>query len=1216
MSQNHASKDFSFPSAEEYQDLFINAPIGVFITTPEGRFLSANPYLAQLHGYDTPREMIDSIIDIASQLYADSEDRSLLQLQLETQGQVQNFECRLLRRDGSVFWASINIRAVWDTTGGFTRYQGFISDITARKQAEEALSKNEEKYRTVFENTGAASCILEKDGIISLANARFAQLAGYPLEELHNTKTWMEFVVPEDLERMHQQHEVRRKDRKKALNEYEFRFVDKKNNLRNIYLCIDMIPGTDKSVASLLDITERKRAEEALRESEQRFQKMLSLIPDMVSIQDPDMNIIYSNWNGLAGVPEEKRILNTRCYKTYRGYDQICPDCKAVKVFETRETFKEETMLPDGTWVDVRVIPFLDQNGDVVFFVEWVRDITNIKRSEEDLIAGKRLLEGIIDGVSDVLSIQYPDLSIERYNQAGYDLLGMTPEQVKGNKCFELIGRNRQCEECATIKAVKTGRLEEVEKYSPELGIYLNCRSNPIMDEGGNVVRIIQQLRDITEQKQAEQSLKAAIKEAEQGRQTLDALMTYIPLGITIADSDITLQRVSRHGLEMMGWPEERHVGLSVEQILDEWEVYLADGATKARVEELPLPKAIMSGETVLGQEIVQCHADGRVIPLTCDAGPIRGSEGRITGGIVAWQDITERRRAEKALQESEEKYRQLFESSPISLWEQDFSEVKKRLEELKAQGIKELEVYLKQRPELVREMTGLVKVIDVNQASLNLYKANSKDELLAGISRVFGKQSYSDFLQGLLLIASGETSLSFERDHVTLDGQSLKTQLYWSVIPGYEDDYSRVLVCIVDTTELMNIQDELRQAKEQAEAANHAKSEFLANMSHEIRTPINGMLGIMQLLQSTDLDSEQKEYVNMGIVSANRLTRLLSDILDLSRIEAGQMTIRKEEVHVKKLCDSVDELFMVTSRDKNVSLEFSLDPELPEVLLGDEARLQQVLFNLVGNALKFTEDGHVSVYWHLQQRHGRNARVLISVSDTGIGMSEAKVDELFKPFVQAENAYTRKYQGAGLGLSIVSRLVQLMHGNMSVESTLGEGSTFYVSLPLGLPEESGSNPEQTDARAGTGKLRLRILLAEDDPSNQLPMKMLLEKSGHEVSLAQNGQQALDMLADQDFDCILMDIHMPVMDGVEATRRIRAAEDRCRMSVIKDQRSKTGRRTSGVGDQTRDRIPIIALTAYAMQGDRERFLEAGMDDYLAKPVQLEDMEKALSRLAG
>lgn len=263
-----------------------------------------------------------------------------------------------------------------------------------------------------------------------------------------------------------------------------------------------------KSKYVSVDITLQKGAEEMLREKEERFQKMLALIPDMISIQDTEMNIIYSNWGGFTHITEENRVLHSKCYKTYRDYDEICPGCKAKDVLSSREAFRGEVEIADGRWIDLRVIPVLDDNNNLEFLIKWVREITDRKEVEETLRRQNNLLEGIINGIPDVLAIQCPDHTIERYNQAGYDMLGMTPEQVKNKKCYELIGRKRECEECATSRALQSKKLEELEKYIPELDIYLNCRSNPILDEEGNVVILIEQLRDITREKKAEKKLR------------------------------------------------------------------------------------------------------------------------------------------------------------------------------------------------------------------------------------------------------------------------------------------------------------------------------------------------------------------------------------------------------------------------------------------------------------------------------------------------------------------------------------------------------------------------------------------------------------------------------------------------------------------------------------------------------------------------------------
>ncbi len=374
-------------------------------------------------------------------------------------------------------------------------------------------------------------------------------------------------------------------------------------------------------------------------------------------------------------------------------------------------------------------------------------------------------------------------------------------------------------------------------------------------------------------------------------------------------------------------------------------------------------------------------------------------------------------------------------------------------------------------------------------------------------------------------------------------------------------------------------------KAIREVERANAAKTEFLANMSHEIRTPLNGLQGMLQLMKMTDLDTDQKEYVDQAFLSSERLTLLLSDILDLSKVEAGKVAVVAAPFYFTKAMEAVVQLFEAKAREKGLDFRVVLNPEIPARLVGDVARLQQVLSNLIGNAVKFTNSGFIEIQAHpVPAKAQEEYRVFFSVTDTGIGIQNSMLENVFSAFTQVEQSYTRHFQGAGLGLAICKRLVMLMNGTMAVESEEGVGSSFNFSIPFGVDTSSGE--EETlfgEAVFPEPMPGCSILVAEDDVVSSLLVVKLLNKHGCRTSVVTDGKQALAKLRDERFDIVLMDVQMPVMDGVQTTKAIRRGE--------------AGRNNK--------EIPIIAMTAYAMTGNREKFLASGMNAYITKPLGVE-----------
>jgi PAS domain S-box-containing protein len=644
--------------------------------------------------------------------------------------------------------------------------------------------------------------------------------------------------------------------------------------------------------------------------------------------------------------------------------------------------------------------------------------------------------------------------------------------------------------------------------------------------------------QDIVRRTQAEDALR-------QSEHKHKIIFQHSPLGILFFDHEGTIVDCNEPFITIMGSTREKLIGFNT--------------ARQSSPKMRDTIKKALAGEVAVFEDEYTSITGGVTKSLRVVFNPI-SPEQTPSPVIATLEDITERKEAEKALVESESRFRNLFEQVPSVA--------------VQGYGMDGTTLYW-------------------NLASENLYGYAAQEALGKKLIDLIIPPEMREEVNAAMR-SMAETKIPIPASELTLlrkDGSRIVVFSSHALVEKAGGE--PVLFCIdIDLTSRKEAEEALLRLKEAAESANQAKSEFLANMSHEIRTPINGVMGMLQLLQMTRLDSEQEEYATTAIQSCKRLARLLTDILDLSRIEAGKLSLQPAPMNLTELFWQTRDLFSPIARNSNVELRFDLDPSIPAQVMGDAARLQQILTNMVGNALKFTPAGSVAMTATLlSPLREKQCRVLFSVSDTGIGIPDDKLAALFKPFSQVNAGYTRSYQGAGLGLSICKRLVGLMGGNISVVNEPGAGTTMYFSIPFELKKTLESNLAGRGYTASAALTGLNILLAEDDFVSAVTMTKLLQKFSATVKHVENGREALDILRKEPFNLILMDVQMPVMDGVEATRAIR----------------------SGHGGEDMKDIPIIAMTAYAMTGDKEKFLEAGMSGYVAKPVVIEELMSAIGK---
>ncbi len=1080
-------------------------------------------------------------------------------------------------------------------------------------------------------------------------------------------------------------------------------------------------------------LKERATLMESLRRSEEHFRNMFERHKAVMLLVEPETGkIVAAN---TAAADFYRRSLEDLHGMNIQEINQQPSDDTAILMQEIlcgqRNQFKTLHKLANGEvrWVDVYSTPIETQGKTMLFSI--IHDITKRMQAEEGLRKSEERFrvaqELSLDAFTILTAVRdehgsITDFRWEYVNPEAGRLLKHPPEELINRQLLEILPGNNARSDLFNRYAsvVETGQPHDYELYYQSEDIDGWFRNMAVKLGDGVAVCF----SDITERKQAEKSLllqsaelATAHDEAEHEKQRLEAVMEALPIGVAILDAHGGNIRSNSAFKLIWGGPPATH---SVEDY-SAYKAWWTDTGKPVEPDEWASAIALRKGETTAGQLMRILKFDGAEAFIINSASPVRDVEGNITGCAVAIQDITEFKRAEEALRESEARLRSHMENTPMAVieWDKDFivtrwsgeatrifgwsseEAIGKHIADLNLIFEDDLHIVARTITQLTDGVTrqvvstnrnytktGAVRhctwynsvligrdermssvlslVLDITDRKraedcLDL-QAETASWLLASdspqqivdllckkVMKFLDCHTFFNFLvdekEGRLHLNAcagipEEEKQKIEwldygvavcgcaaRDACRIVAEDIpnspdpRTELVKSYgIQAYgchplmvqdrvlgtlsfgsrsrasfsSDDLALMkavadLVAIAMERKLA--EEELRRAKDAAEAANRTKSQFLANMSHELRTPMTGVLGMLDLALAGQIDAKQREYIGTARKSAGSLLRILNDILELTKIEAGKFSMENKPFSLQECLSGAMEILIPEARRRGLLLSFTIADDVPPIVVGDHLRLRQVLTNLAGNAVKFCEQGKIELLVKTREKSANGKIDLIfSVTDTGIGIPDDKKELLFKPFSQVDESDTRRYGGTGLGLAISKEIVERMGGTITCESQEGIGSTFTFSIPMEeapaerlteLAQAPSQSTESIAANSGETK-RARLLLAEDDHVIRHILGEMLKLSNYDLEIAENGRKAVDMWRTGGYDLILMDVQMPFMDGFAATRAIREEE-----------------LAHGLGHTL-----IVAMTAHAAMGDEQRCIDAGMDAYVSKPIDL------------
>jgi PAS domain S-box-containing protein len=1057
-------------------------------------------------------------------------------------------------------WFNFSLSPLRDAQGNVVGLFAIVIEMTKREREEQ---EREERFRATFEQAAVGMAHVDLSGRFLRVNEKYCRIAGYSQEEMLRL-SFQDITHPKDLDRDVDQA---RQLLSGEIQTYsmEKRYVRKDGAIVWINLTGSLVRNhagdPDYFIAVVEDISERKLAEEELQKVHRLIQGITQGTEDLIAAEDKEFRYIYFNdayrrefkklWGqeitigtsmveAMAPWPDEQKKARDLWQRALNG-ESFKISLEFGPLERERQTY------------ELQFNPVIDQKGRQIGAAHILRNVTEQVRLRKELHHRAAELDAALESLAEGVVFYDTNHQIVRMNTMAKHILGFSEKEVQlpakeRIKLFQIRtkeGMPPTREDLVGWRALQGEVVIYDEMLLKPKGkeefISILTSAAPIKAPDGQIVGVIQTLNDITELKKSEHALRESEEKFSRAFFGNPGFMF-----ITEAENGRFIE-VNEAYCELTGYSREEMLGRTSTELgilsPDAREQTKNTSFSQGKIRNLETRITTKSGKT-------------RHVVFSLDIVNLGGTTSFICSGF----DITQRKQAEEALRENEARYSSLFHNmtEEVHFWE-----------------------ILRDEK---REITTW-RLVDANPPTLKTWGKTLQEIKGKTTDEIFGPGATEHYLPVVRKIFAENAPYSFEDYFPHLD----KHFRFTSIPMG-----DHFITTGADITAIKKVHEHLeRQVRERTselELANRAKDEFLANMSHEIRTPMTGVLGLTEILLHQELPATVQSDLEMIRSSADSVMILINDLFDLSRISQGKFEFHPEEFDLRSMVWNALGPFEFQARSMDLEFSLSFDETVPSQILCDKHRLGQVLKNLVSNAIKFTERGFVRVHVRAEKNDEDTHRLHFTITDSGLGIPKSKQKEVFGAFTQIDPSYSKKFAGMGLGLTISKSLVKGMGGEISVESTKRKGATFRFYLTCGIVTE--------DRELTTPSITLRdlppmtILIAEDNAVNRLFLRRALVTAGHKVGEAENGRHALKKVKDTPFDLVLMDIQMPEMDGVEATRRIRS------------------------GKHGRSDIPIIALTAYAMKGDREKFLENGMDGYVTKPVDFSELARMIAEVCG